>query len=91
MVKKMEAFDLPQLGAKVSMNLKTSESHGRSIAKALSWRFIALIVTFSIVWIVTGKVHFAATAGGADAVLKLGLYYFHERAWNRSPFGRRGG
>ena len=91
LVKKMKTYELPPLGAKVSMNHKTSESHGRSIAKALSWRFIALIITFSIAWIVTGKVYFAATIGGADVLLKLGIYYFHERAWNRSSFGRRDG
>ncbi|MCH8087363.1 MAG: DUF2061 domain-containing protein, partial [Chloroflexi bacterium] len=27
---------------------------------------------------------------GADAVVKLGAYYLHERAWNRTNFGRRG-
>jgi uncharacterized membrane protein len=63
------------------------ESHTRSIVKALSWRVIALLVTFFVVWIVTGKIEFAATAGGADALIKLLLYYLHERGWSYSRFG----
>ena len=63
------------------------ESHTRSIVKALSWRVIALLVTFFVVWIVTGQIEFAATAGGADALIKMFLYYLHERGWSHSRFG----
>ena len=65
------------------------ESHRRSLAKALSWRVTALIVTMAVAWVVTGDAKFAAAIGAADAAVKIGLYYLHERAWNRSNFGRK--
>ena len=64
------------------------DTHRRSIVKALSWRVLAAIITTSIVWGVTGKLAFAATIGALDTLLKLAVYYAHERAWNRSDFGR---
>ena len=66
------------------------ESRPRSLIKALSWRVTALVVTMSIVLVVTGELRFAAIVGGMDALFKIGLYYFHERAWNRFSFGRGG-
>ena len=64
------------------------ESHSRSIAKALTWRVIALIITASIAWMVTGQLRVAVCIGAADALVKIGIYYVHERAWNRVHFGR---
>ncbi len=65
------------------------ETHFRSIVKAMSWRFIATLVTFSVVWFATGKLTLAAEIGIADALIKLGAYYSHERLWNRINFGKQ--
>ncbi len=64
------------------------ETHRRSISKALSWRVVALFITASVVWVVTGEFRFAATIGLVDTLIKLGVYYGHERLWNRLSFGR---
>ncbi len=64
------------------------ESHVRTITKTLSWRFVATLVTFSVAWLVTGKLTFAVEIGVADTLIKLGAYYFHERLWIRVKFGR---
>ena len=64
------------------------ESHFRTITKALSWRFVATLVTFTVAWLVTGKLTFAVEIGVADTLIKLGAYYFHERLWIRVKFGR---
>jgi uncharacterized membrane protein len=63
------------------------DSHARSIAKAISYRVGGLIVTILVVWALSGKVELAAAAGFTDTFLKVGLYYFHERVWNRTNFG----
>ena len=63
------------------------ETHVRSVIKALSWRCIATLVTFSVAWIVTGELTFAAEIGIADTLIKVGAYYLHERAWIRVHFG----
>jgi uncharacterized membrane protein len=65
------------------------ESHVRSLIKALSYRVSGFIVTGSVVWAITGEVAIAATVGAVDALLKIGLYYLHERVWDRFSFGRR--
>jgi uncharacterized membrane protein len=65
------------------------ESHFRSIVKALSWRFLATVITFCVSWILTRRVTLAAEIGVADALLKLGAYYSHERLWNRLSFGKQ--
>lgn len=65
------------------------ESHWRSIIKALSWRTVATLITFSVAWILTGKLHLAVEIGAADTVIKLGCYYFHERAWIKINFGKK--
>ena len=64
------------------------ETHHRSIAKAISWRIIATITTVTIVFALTRKLELAATAGVADVILKLILYYLHERIWGKIGFGK---
>jgi len=64
------------------------ETTRRSIAKALSWRFLATLITTGLVLAITGEGSFAATIGVADTSLKLLIYFGHERIWNRIPFGR---
>ena len=64
------------------------ESHIRTITKTLSWRFVATLITFSVAWLVTGKLTFAVEIGVADTLIKLGAYYFHERPWIRVKFGK---
>jgi uncharacterized membrane protein len=65
------------------------ESRFRTIIKALSWRFIATLITFTIAWIVTKELTFAAEIGIADSLIKLGAYYFHERAWIGINYGKK--
>lgn len=64
------------------------ESTRRSIAKALSWRIVATMITSTIVFLLTGKGEFAATIGLADTTIKFFVYFSHERLWNRIPYGR---
>ncbi len=65
------------------------ESNGRSIIKTISWRFWATLTTAALVFAFTGKIEIALAIGGIEVLLKLLLYFFHERAWNKIPFGRK--
>lgn len=64
------------------------ESRRRSIAKALSWRFLAVLITSFVAYLFTDDGAFAMKIGIADSLLKLLVYYLHERAWIRASFGR---
>lgn len=64
------------------------ESHYRSIIKAITWRAGGTVVTFSVAWFITGNLNFSAKIGALDTIVKIGVFYFHERLWNRLNFGR---
>lgn len=67
------------------------ESHKRSIAKAITWRIIAVIITTSTAYFFTREVALSLGIGMVDSVIKMFTYYGHERLWNRIEFGRREG
>lgn len=64
------------------------ETHTRSILKAVSWRFIATLITFFTAWLLTGTINVAMKIGLLDTVIKMGAYYMHERGWNNLDFGK---
>ncbi len=64
------------------------ETTRRSLAKALSWRFVATLITTAIVYAATGRGEFAATIGLVDTLIKFAAYFAHERMWNRVRYGR---
>ena len=64
------------------------ESHSRSIAKTISYRIVGSISTALIFYILTGKPSLSISAGALDVVVKLGVYFIHERIWARIGFGR---
>ena len=65
-----------------------SEKSYRSIVKSVSWRTVGTIDTILISLIITGKLDFAIAIGGVEVFTKMGLYYLHERTWNRINFGK---
>ena len=65
------------------------ESNSRSLVKAVSYRMLGSAATALIVFIMTGKPGASALAGGLDMVIKIALYYVHERIWDRINFGRQ--
>ena len=70
------------------MKQAKTDSHYRSLAKALSWRVVATIITMVVTLVVTGEMEFALKIGLADTLIKFFTFYGHERIWNRLKFGR---
>ncbi len=60
----------------------------RSVAKAVSWRVIATLTTGLLVFALTQRSDIAFSVGLLDAIVKLLLYFLHERVWNGLGFGR---
>jgi uncharacterized membrane protein len=65
------------------------ESHVRSIAKAISYRVLGSMATALVFLLLTGDWKLSAGAGVLDSVLKIGLYFLHERIWNHIRFGKQ--
>ncbi|MBN1940534.1 MAG: DUF2061 domain-containing protein [Candidatus Aminicenantes bacterium] len=65
-----------------------AESHKRSIAKAVSYRFMATLTTATVVFILTRKLSLAVGVGILDMFAKMGFFYLHERFWAKVKWGR---
>jgi uncharacterized membrane protein len=63
-------------------------SKKRSLAKALTWRVLAIIVTFASFYFLTGKLDVATTGTILTNSVNFILYYFHERTWNKIGWGK---
>lgn len=66
--------------------MNNKESHLRSIIKGVSWRVIATTDTILVVLLITClfdkcSIGDALKIGAIEFVLKLLIYYFHERIW----------
>ena len=64
-------------------DMMCADSAIRSVMKTLSWRILATVTTVVVIYVLTENGDLAMTVGYMDAILKMGLYYFHERFWNR--------
>jgi len=65
--------------------MSASDSHLRSIVKTFSWRILATVTTMAVAYAITGQVDTAIAIGSIEFLLKLLLYYVHERAWLLVP------
>ena len=63
-------------------------SRKRSLIKTITWRVIASIDTFVIVWIVTKQISWAGAVAGLEIITKMILFYLHERGWNYIKWGK---
>ena len=71
------------------MKTYKKESHLRSLIKGISWRVIATTDTFIVVLLITClygncSVDDAIKIGALEFLLKLVVYYMHERVWQIS-------
>ncbi len=62
------------------------KSYKRHVAKSLSWRLIGTIDTFILSYLLTGSFYFGLSISLTDTIIKLFLYFFHERVWFQSKY-----
>ncbi|UCH35598.1 MAG: DUF2061 domain-containing protein [Armatimonadota bacterium] len=65
-----------------------TEHRRRSVVKAVSWRILATITTMGVVYGFTGRLDLSLGVGAVEVVVKMLLYYAHERLWGRVTWGR---
>ena len=65
------------------------DTNKRSIVKGISWRVVATTTTIAIVYFFFDRLDLAIAAGMIETVLKVGLYWVHERAWFKVRWGRK--
>lgn len=64
------------------------ETRRRSLAKALSWRVFATLITMTVAFSLTKEIAFAVEIGLLDTFAKIAIYFAHERIWQRIPYGK---
>ena len=64
-----------------------ADKHYRSLVKAVSWRLTGSVDTMIISYLITGQIRWALTISGVELFTKTGLFYVHERIWEKRPFG----
>lgn len=65
------------------------ESHTRTVIKAISWRIIATCTSMSIVYLLTKEPLITLEFGAIEVIAKITFYYFHERGWQKVPWGTK--
>ena len=66
------------------------DSPSRSIVKAISYRVLGSLGTGLVVMLLSnGNWKLSAEAGIFDALIKVGLYFVHERIWSVIKFGTK--
>lgn len=75
------------MAAKVK-DINIIETQARSITKALSYRIFGSLATALIAYVFTHKTGTSLAIGLSDVVVKVVVYYVHERAWSHIPFGK---
>jgi bifunctional enzyme CysN/CysC/sulfate adenylyltransferase subunit 1 len=71
-----------------SWGLNNSETALRSFAKAYSYRCCGTLTTIIISYIITGNFVISLGIGATEMVIKLFIYWLHERVWSRIKWGR---
>ena len=61
--------------------MDTQISKLRHLAKTITWRIIASLTTFALAYLFFGDISKATGLMSVEIVLKMALYYFHERVW----------
>jgi len=84
-----EEREVARRRTRLSDFVHATETHARSVAKAISWRATGSLDTFILAALITGSSTLAGGVALAEVLTKTVLYYLHERFWALIPWGRR--
>jgi uncharacterized membrane protein len=60
----------------------------RSFLKAWTYRVFGTLISWAVVFVITGKGSLATLVAFWETIVKIGVYYWHERVWNFIKWGR---
>jgi uncharacterized membrane protein len=71
------------------LSSKWTEQQRRSITKVVTWRILVTITNFVGGWLASGSWQVGLGVVSFALVVNSILYWFHERAWNRTDWGKQ--
>jgi uncharacterized membrane protein len=63
------------------------ESKKRTVLKTITWRIIATLTTMMLVYFFTKKITLSLGIGILEVIIKMIVYFCHERLWLRIKLG----
>jgi len=63
----------------------------RSFVKALSYRIWGTLSSFVVAYVITRSASLSGAIAFWETVVKIFIYYAHERGWNYIQWGRKNG
>jgi uncharacterized membrane protein len=60
----------------------------RSFVKALSYRIWGTLSSVAVAYVITRNASLSVTIAFWETVVKVFIYYAHERGWNKISWGR---
>ena len=61
----------------------------RSFLKSWTYRVFGTLTSFAVVYVITGKGSLATLIAFWETIVKVGVYYWHERIWDKIDWGRK--
>jgi uncharacterized membrane protein len=61
----------------------------RSLVKALSYRIWGTLSSVAVAYVITKNASLSITIAFWETVVKVFIYYAHERGWNKIQWGRK--
>jgi uncharacterized membrane protein len=61
----------------------------RSFVKSLTYRVFGTITSWAVVYVITNKGNLATLIAFWETVVKVVVYYWHERVWDKISWGRK--
>lgn len=61
----------------------------RSFTKSLSYRIFGTLSSFAVAYAITREAALSALIAWWETIVKVGIYYWHERIWNKIQWGRK--
>ncbi len=55
----------------------------KTLLKTITWRLTATLTTMILVFLLSGEMKIAGTIAIFEVSIKMAIYYFHERAWDK--------
>lgn len=69
--------------------MKSAESTTRSLFKTITYRFLIVVSTFIVTYLLTGHLELSLTITIGANIINTVLYFIHERVWNQIGWGKK--
>ena len=72
-----------------TLGTKMTVTRARSFVKALSYRIWGTLSSVAVAYVITKNATLSITIAFWETVVKVFIYYAHERGWNYIQWGRK--